>query len=325
MENGVLTLKFRSPQARTFTIGTRGSPLALFQARFVQSCLSAHSGIGVEYFPIKVITTSGDKLKGSLMNFGGKGLFTKELEMALLDEHVDLAVHSLKDIPTQSHDKLKISCVLKRGDPRDAFLATEVTQLDDLPIGAVIGTASIRRQAQLTNWRPDLRFSLMRGNVNTRLSKLANKECDAIILAAAGLIRLGLETNIKEMLTLKSFLTAPAQGAIAVEIREGDEQTNHLLSKLNHVPTELAVTAERAFLLALDGSCKSPIAALGMMNGKNLAFRGEIFSRDGRVRLKRELAAECSTSNEAFDIGFHLGQEIRRKIQSESLFDKFYS
>jgi len=292
---------------RKLIIGTRGSPLALYQANLVQSLLQCES-------EIQIFKTTGDKLKGDLKEFGGKGLFTKELEEALIDGRVDMAVHSMKDVPTISQEALMIGAVLERADPRDAFISNKVSKLKDLPHGAVVGSASIRRCAQLAAMRPDIKFTLLRGNVGTRLEKLKAGDCDATFLACAGLKRLGQESVITEAIESDVMLSAPAQGAIGIEIRKDDSEAQTAIAPLNHRATEFAITAERAFLRALDGSCRTPIAALATLETKTLSFRGEVIAKDGSLKFSQEGKILCETRDEAFAMGYSLGQDLRADI-----------
>ena len=300
---------------RKLIIGTRGSPLALYQANLVQSLLECAS-------EIKIFKTTGDKLTGDLKEFGGKGLFTKELEDALIDGRVDMAVHSMKDVPTLGQDALMIGAVLEREDPRDAFISNKVSKLMDLPQEAVVGSASIRRRAQLAALRPDIRFTLLRGNVGTRLEKLSAGECDATFLACAGLKRLGQEDVIAEAIESDVMLSAPAQGAIGIEIRKNDTEAQKAIAPLNHRATEFAITAERAFLQALDGSCRTPIAALAKLEDKTLTFSGEVIAKDGSLRFSRHTAIMCETRDDAFAMGYSVGQDIRAEIGNRIIWDE---
>lgn len=296
-------------------IGTRGSPLALFQARLVQSLLSCAA-------KIVIFKTSGDKLKGDLKEFGGKGLFTKELEEALIDGRIDLAVHSMKDVPTVNQAELMIGAILEREDPRDGFIATRYLGLEDLPQGAIIGTASIRRTAQLSALRPDVKFKLLRGNVGTRLEKVIAGEFDATFLACAGLKRLGLSDVITQSISPDVMLPAPAQGAIGIEIRKTDLAAAKAIKSLNHDDTQLAIIAERAFLQALDGSCRTPIAALAQIENERLTFRGEVSSKDGTLKFSRRARLENATLQTAYDLGLKLGQDIRAEIGDRIIWDE---
>ena len=296
-------------------IGTRGSPLALFQARLVQSLLSCAA-------KIVIFKTSGDKLKGDLKEFGGKGLFTKELEEALIDGRIDLAVHSMKDVPTVNQAELMIGAILEREDPRDGFIATRYLGLEDLPQGAIIGTASIRRTAQLSALRPDVKFKLLRGNVGTRLEKVIEGEFDATFLACAGLKRLGLSDVITQSISPDVMLPAPAQGAIGIEIRKTDLAAAKAIKSLNHDDTQLAIIAERAFLQALDGSCRTPIAALAQIENERLTFRGEVISKDGILKFSRQASLENATMQKAYDLGLKLGQDIHAEIGDRIIWDE---
>jgi hydroxymethylbilane synthase len=287
------------PAAATIRIGTRGSPLALAQAREVQARLEAAHGTSQDHepqgkgglaFETRVIKTTGDRIQDRpLAEAGGKGLFTKEIEEALLAGEVDLAVHSMKDMPTELPAGLMLAAFLPREDVRDALISSKAMSGDlaDLPAGAVVATSSLRRQAQVRHLRPDLRVVPMRGNVETRLRKLAEGAADATLLALAGLNRLGLAHRAAGPVPVAAMLPAVAQGAIGVEIRSDDTAMAQLTAPLNHAPTALAVTAERAFLAKLEGSCRMPIAALGELSGGpagdlRFTFRGMILSPDGR-------------------------------------------
>jgi len=230
-----------------------------------------------------ILKTSGDRIQDrSLADAGGKGLFVKELEDALLKEDVDLAVHSMKDVPTDLPPGLALSAFLEREDPSEAFLSHKAKSLAELPKGAKVGTSSVRRQAQVLRHRPDVDVVLLRGNVDTRLGKLDAGEMDAIYLALAGLKRLGLEGRATQILDPKEWLPSLAQGVIGIEIRETDTHAREITGQLNHKPTEIAVACERAFQAALDGSCRTPIAGLATVRGDMLAFSGEVLAPDGR-------------------------------------------
>ncbi|HEY5831144.1 MAG TPA: hydroxymethylbilane synthase [Hyphomicrobiaceae bacterium] len=269
-------------QASTIRLGTRGSPLALAQAHEVRQRLEAAHGPGRLAFEVRAIRTSGDRIQDRpLAEVGGKGLFTKEIEEALLAGEIDIAVHSMKDMATQLLAGLAIRCLLPREDVRDAFISAKAKLLAELPAGAVIGTSSLRRQAQVRHARPDLQTVGMRGNVETRLRKLADGAADATLLACAGLKRLGLADRITSPISTDEMLPAVAQGAIGVETRTDDAAMAELLAPINHEPTALAVTAERAFLAKLEGSCRTPIAGLAELVGGRLVFRGAILTPDG--------------------------------------------
>lgn len=299
---------------RKLIIGTRGSPLALYQANLVKGLLD-HDSV------IKIFKTSGDRISGDLKEFGGKGLFTKELEAALINRNIDLAVHSMKDVPTSSQEGLSIEAVLKREDPRDAFISNKVSKLIDLPYKAIVGTASIRRRAQLSAMRPDIKFTLLRGNVGTRINKLKNGDCDATFLAISGLNRLGKQKLITEAIESNIMLSAPAQGAIGIEIRKLDLEIKKIISSLNHYETEVSIAAERSFLRALDGSCKTPIAALANYKDKILNFRGEVISKDGTLAFSRKVKQRILSVNDAISLGYELGIELREEIGDKILWD----
>jgi hydroxymethylbilane synthase len=271
-------------QASTIRIGTRGSPLAMAQTREVRERLEAAHGPGRWIFEVRAIRTSGDRIQDRpLADAGGKGLFTKEIEEALLVGEIDLAVHSMKDMPTLLPVGLTVDCYLPREDVRDAFISSKAATLAGLPKGAVVGTSSLRRQAQVKHLRPDLTIVPLRGNVETRLRKLEEGVADATLLACAGLKRLGLVERITAPVPTEEMLPAVAQGAIGVETRGGDIAMAELLAPINHEATALAVAAERAFLAKLEGSCRTPIAGLAELAGGRLAFRGMILTPDGHL------------------------------------------
>lgn len=267
-------------------IGTRGSPLALWQARAVQVDLAAALGVAPQSIAIEVIRTSGDVIQDRpLSEAGGKGLFTREIEQALIDGAIDLAVHSTKDMPTALPPGLELAACLRREDVRDAFISRKAASLDELPRGAVVGTASLRRQAMVKRLRPDVSVVTFRGNVDTRLRKLDDGVVDATLLAFAGLKRLGREAAATAVLDVDTFLPAVGQGAVGIEARADDTRTRDLLAKINHAETLAAVRTERAFLAVLDGSCRTPIAGhawiVGGIADGSVVFRGMILRPDG--------------------------------------------
>jgi hydroxymethylbilane synthase len=270
-------------------IATRKSQLALWQAEHVAGLLrAAHDGLEVELVPM---VTQGDRIQDrSLAAIGGKGLFIKELEVALEEERADIAVHSMKDLPGDLPAGLTIAAVLERADARDALLTASAGRLDELPRGARVGTSSLRRQAQLLAARPDLAIQGLRGNVDTRLRRLETGDMDAIVLACAGLIRLGLESRITARLDPKMFLPAVSQGVIGIECRAADSRTLGLVTGLNHRDTRIAMDAERAFAHRLGGSCQSPIAAHARLEGQRLLLDGLVAEPDGS-RLLRDSAS----------------------------------
>jgi hydroxymethylbilane synthase len=285
-------------QARV-RIGTRGSPLALAQAHEVRERLIRAQGSLAEpgAIEILVIKTMGDAVTDrTLSALGGKGLFTKELEQALLDDRIDIAVHSMKDVPTLLPDGLALDCFLPRADPRDAFFAAGGATLETLPAGAVVGTASLRRQALVLLARPDLRVAPIRGNVDTRLKKVESGTVDATLLAVAGLQRLGRGEMVKIVLPPEIMLPAVAQGAIGIQRRNGDERIAQLLQPLNDPATATRVTAERALLEVLDGSCRTPIAALATLAGDRLSLTGLVVRPDGSERHQVTLDADASNA-----------------------------
>jgi hydroxymethylbilane synthase len=295
---------------RRFRIGTRGSKLALIQAHMVAGHVGAALGLPPEEAAeIVVIKTTGDKVQDrNLSEVGGKGLFTKEIEEALTDGGIDLAVHSMKDMPTVLPDGLVIDCLLERADPRDAFLSTKATSIATLPRGAVVGTSSLRRAAQVKARRPDVSIVPFRGNVDTRLAKLEQGIADATLLAMAGLIRMGLADKVTAALSTDEILPAVAQGAIGIERRAGDDEAARVVAHFHHAETGLRVAAERALLAVLDGSCRTPIAALAEISGKKLMLRGMILTPDGTevIETMRE-----GLASDAAAIGADAGLEIK--------------
>lgn len=275
---------------REIRIATRKSALALWQAEFVKASLEqAHPGLIVSLVPM---VSRGDKLLDSpLSKIGGKGLFVKELETALLENEADIAVHSMKDVPMDFPAGLGLYCICEREDPRDAFVSNTFASLDELPAGSVVGTSSLRRQAQLLALRPDLKIQFLRGNVNTRLAKLDAGDYDAIILAAAGLIRLGFAARIRAAISVEASLPAGGQGAVGIECRSADLAIHALLAPLHHRESALRVTAERALNKHLNGGCQVPIACYALLEGEQLWLRGLVGQPDGGLLLRAEARA----------------------------------
>lgn len=275
--------------ARPLKIGTRGSPLAMAQAHETRDRLAAAFALPQEAFEIVVIKVMGDQiLDRALKDIGGKGLFTREIEEALLAGGIDIAVHSMKDMPTVQPDGLVLDCYLPREDVRDAFVSPGVARLMDLPQGAVVGSSSLRRRAQVAHRRPDLQLVEFRGNVQTRMKKLADGVAAATFLAMAGLNRLGQAEVVRSAIDPEEMLPAVAQGAIGIERRVADERVAALLAAIHHRETGLRLTAERAFLLRLDGSCETPIAGLALLDGDSLWLRGEVLRPDGTEVITAE-------------------------------------
>lgn len=271
-------------------IGTRGSPLALWQAHEVRRCLMAAFALPEAAFEVVVIKVTGDQVQDkALRDIGGKGLFTREIEEALLDGSVDIAVHSMKDMPTLQPDRLLLDCYLPRADVRDAFVSHRYASIADLPQGAVVGSSSLRRRAQVALRRPDLKLVEFRGNVQTRMRKLQEGVADATFLAMAGLLRLGLANVAREAIAPEDMLPAIAQGAIGVERRLDDARVAGMLAGVHDHETGLRLAAERAFLLRLDGSCQTPIAGLALVDRDELWLRGEILRPDGSASVTGEM------------------------------------
>jgi hydroxymethylbilane synthase len=292
-------------------IGTRGSPLALAQAHAVRDRLAAAHGWDQAAIEVRAIRTSGDLIQDRpLADAGGKGLFTKEIEQALIDGAIDLAVHSAKDMPTVLPDGLVLAACLAREDVRDAFISRKAADLRALPAGSVVGTSSLRRQAQVRRLRPDLQVVNFRGNVETRLRKLDEDAADATLLALAGLKRLGLAHAATAILSVEEFLPAVGQGAIAIETRADDARVRDLLAPIDHADTTTALAAERAFLAVLDGSCRTPIAGHAAVTEHSVQFRGMILRPDGSEA--HETAASGSR-DDAAAIGAEAGRELKRR------------
>ena len=298
---------------RPIRIATRKSALALWQAEFVKAALEqAHPGIQVSLVPM---VSRGDKLLDApLAKIGGKGLFVKELETALLENAADIAVHSMKDVPMDFPEGLGLFCICEREDPRDAFVSNSFASLEQLPPGSVVGTSSLRRQAQLLARRPDLKIQFLRGNVNTRLAKLDAGEYDAIILAAAGLIRLGFAARIRSSLSTEDSLPAGGQGAVGIECRSADADIHALLAPLHHRATALRLTAERALNKHLNGGCQVPIACYAVLEGEQLWLRGLVGQPDGGRLLRAEQRAPATVAE-------RLGVEVAEALLQQGAAD----
>jgi hydroxymethylbilane synthase len=300
---------------QSIRIGTRGSPLALAQARLVRAAFAAAHGWHEDAIEIVTIRTSGDRIQDRpLSEAGGKGLFTKEIEEALLGRAIDLAVHSAKDMPTVLPDGLMLAACLPREDVRDAFISRKAASLRDLPHGAVVGTASLRRQAQVKRLRPDLSTIVLRGNVETRLRKLDAGEVDATLLALAGLRRLGLVDHVTALLDIDTFLPAVGQGAVTIEVRIDDARTRDLLAKIDHADTSVALACERAFLAVLDGSCRTPIAGHATLQGDSLRFRGMILRPDGSEAFE---TSRSGSRKDAVALGADAGAELKARAPAD--------
>jgi hydroxymethylbilane synthase len=297
--------------AQPLKIGTRGSPLALWQAHEVRRCLMEAFALPEAAFEIVVIKVTGDQIQDkALREIGGKGLFTREIEEALLDGGIDIAVHSMKDMPTVQPEGLILDCYLKREDVRDAFVSPTVASLGDLPQGAVVGSSSLRRRAQLALRRPDLTLVEFRGNVQTRMRKLEDGVAQATFLAMAGLNRLGMTHVARGPIAVDEMLPAVAQGAIGIERRTRDARVAALLAAIHDRETGERLAAERAFLARLDGSCETPIAGLAIVEAGTLWLRGEILRPDGSASITGELRGPVADGTE---LGRTLGAELLGK------------
>ena len=298
--------------APLFTLGTRGSPLALAQANEARRLLAAAHGWEIERIALQVIRTTGDRIQDrSLADVGGKGLFTKEIDAALLAGAIDAAAHSAKDLPSIMPDGVAIAAYLPREDVRDALISALAGTIEDLPHGATFGAASLRRQAQALRLRPDLKPALLRGNVETRLSKAESGAVGATLLALAGLKRLGLAHRARAVLDIDKFLPAPGQGAIAITARSDDARTLEVLKAISDVETTVALTTERAFLAELEGSCRTPIAGLARLEAGRLRLMGEVLRPDGSERF--DVAAQGAPAD-AERLGREAGRELGGRL-----------
>ncbi|MEM5509192.1 hydroxymethylbilane synthase [Pseudoalteromonas sp. AS71] len=287
-------------------IATRKSALALWQAEFVKAELERfHADVRVELVPM---STQGDIILDTpLAKIGGKGLFVKELEQAMLDGRADIAVHSMKDVPVEFPEGLELYTICEREDPRDAFVSNNFANLNELPQGAIVGTSSLRRQCQIKALRPDLDIRDLRGNVNTRLGKLDDGQYDAIILAAAGLIRLKMESRIADYIEPEVSLPANGQGAVGIECRVDDEVTKALLAPLEHTQTRIRVNAERSMNRYLEGGCQVPIGAYALVDGEQVHLRGLVGAVDGSEILRDEVTGHV---NDAEELGIELAKKL---------------
>jgi hydroxymethylbilane synthase len=290
-------------------IATRKSALALWQAEFVKAELEKyHANLTVELVPM---STQGDKILDTpLAKIGGKGLFVKELEVAILEGRADIAVHSMKDVPVDFPDGLELHTICEREDPRDAFVSNRYKSIDELPSGAIVGTSSLRRQCQIKAQRPDLTIRDLRGNVNTRLAKLDAGQYDAIILAAAGLIRLQMSERITALMSAEQSLPANGQGAVGIECRSDDTLTKDLLAPLEHNETRIRVLAERAMNRKLQGGCQVPIGAYATVNGDTLTLDGLVGALDGSVILKHQLTGNIADPE-------HIGEQLAEQLLAQ--------
>ena len=295
-----------------FTLGARGSPLALAQAREARSAIAAAHGWDEASVAIEIIRTSGDLIQDRpLAEAGGKGLFAKEIDAALLAGRIDAAAHSAKDLPTRLPDGVAIAACLERGDPREALISALADSIAALPRGARLGAASLRRSAQARRLRPDLRVELLRGNVETRLAKAESGAIDATLLALAGLKRLGLADRARAVLDLESFLPAVGQGAVALTARAGDARALAALAAVGHADTMTALTAERAFLAELEGSCRTPIAGYARLEAGALILTGQVLREDGSEAF--DVRVEGAPADAA-RLGDEAGRDLKRRL-----------
>ena len=305
-----MTYTLRTP-AQTFKIGTRGSPLALWQAHEVRRSLQVAFDLPEAAFDIVVIKVTGDMIQDrALKEIGGKGLFTREIEEALLAGSIDIAVHSMKDMPVLQPHGLLLDCYLPRADVRDGFVSPHHASIADLPLGAVVGSSSLRRRAQLAHRRPDLALVEFRGNVQTRMKKLSDGVAQATFLAMAGLTRLEM-SEVARPIEVSEMLPAVAQGAIGVERRLDDTRAEAMLAAIHHLPTGQQLAAERAFLARLDGSCETPIAGLAVLEGDQLWLRGEILRPDGGRVIKGDIRGAVAD-------GAAMGQALADRLLAEA-------
>jgi hydroxymethylbilane synthase len=308
----MISSEFSTARDGIIRIGTRASPLALAQAYETRSRLMQAHGMAEDQFEIVKIITTGDKVLGQpLAEIGGKGLFTQELEEALLSGALDLAVHSMKDVPTALPAGLEMAALLPREDPRDALISLQAKSLQELPHGAKLGSSSLRRSAQALRIRPDLEPVQFRGNVQTRLRKLEEGIAAATFLAVAGLNRLGLSQHISKVMEMDEMLPAVAQGAIGIEIKSSNERVRKLVDAIHDTDTGMAVSCERAFLAELEGSCRTPIAGHAWIKNGALQFRGQLLSEDGKVCKEAENTAPTA---DALRLGVDVGRQVKANL-----------
>jgi len=303
-------------EKKKLIIGSRGSKLSLAYSGHVKELLLKNkSELNIQSVEIKIIKTDGDIFRDKkIADIGGKGVFSKKIEDELLDLKIDLAVHSLKDLPTQMTKGLCVNAVVKRNDPRDAFLSLSKKSFSELKSGSLIGTSSFRRQAQLKLLRKDIKVVPMRGNIDTRISKLKNKEFDAIVLSFAGIKMLNLENEVKEIFSINQMLPAIGQGAIAMQCRTGDKKTLNILKLINHKETYSCIEAERALLEALGGDCNTAVGGLAQISNKKIFLKSELFSDDGNKKFEFQSSGNL---NEAKEIGYKAGKELIKKAGSD--------
>ena len=301
---------------KKFIIGSRGSKLSLAYAEHVKDLLSkSNPQFGDNSIKIKIIKTSGDIFQNKkISDIGGKGVFSKQIENELLDTKINLAVHSLKDLPTKMTDGLCVNAVVKRNDPRDAFLSNVSTSFFKLKSQSKVGTSSLRRKAQLNSLRSDINIVSMRGNIDTRIGKLKNKEFDAIVLSLAGLKMLNLENEVKEIFSTDQMLPAVGQGAIALQCRKDDHKTLNIVKMINDKESYCCIQAERALLEAIGGDCDTAVGGLAKLLNKKIILKSELFSRDGN---KKFVVENSGNFNEAKDIGHKVGEELLKKAGSD--------
>ena len=301
---------------KKFIIGSRGSKLSLAYAEHVKDLLSkSNSQFDDNSIEIKIIKTSGDIFQNKkISDIGGKGVFSKQIENELLDTKINLAVHSLKDLPTKMTDGLCVNAVVKRNDPRDAFLSNVSTSFFKLKSQSKVGTSSLRRKAQLNSLRSDINIVSMRGNIDTRIGKLKNKEFDAIVLSLAGLKMLNLENEVKEIFSTDQMLPAVGQGAIALQCRKDDHKTLNIVKMINDKESYCCIQAERALLEAIGGDCDTAVGGLAKLLNKKIILKSELFSSDGN---KKFVVENSGNFNEAKDIGHKVGEELLKKAGSD--------
>jgi len=301
---------------KKFIIGSRGSKLSLAYAEHVKDLLSkSNPQFGDNSIKIKIIKTSGDIFQNKkISDIGGKGVFSKQIEDELLDSKIDLAVHSLKDLPSKMTDGLCVNAVVKRNDPRDAFLSNVSTSFFQLKSQSKVGTSSLRRKAQLNSLRSDINIVSMRGNIDTRIGKLKNKEFDAIVLSLAGLKMINLENEVKEIFSTDQMLPAIGQGAIALQCRKDDHKTLNIVKMINDKESYCCIQAERALLEAIGGDCDTAVGGLAKLLNKKIILKSELFSSDGN---KKFVVENSGNFNEAKDIGYKVGEELLKKAGSD--------